>query len=88
MCLPEKYLSEMPATLATSVDEETPQPWHELTLQDADLCKMSDGGDSVEEDAETPVEKTYKTVQYAPLAEVMTEEIRELMHDVSNCEKY
>ena len=82
--MPENYLSEMPPSLVKFVDEEAPQPWHELTLQDTDICEMTEGITTMEASAEASAGTIYTTAKYPPLAGALTEDIKERMRDVRN----
>ncbi|VDM16455.1 unnamed protein product [Hydatigera taeniaeformis] len=73
----QSYLRYIPQSLAKFVDAETPQPWHKVTIQGTEADKSVGNVDSEEEFAEMPNE----AIHFAPLADSLTEEIKERMHD-------
>ncbi|VDK36183.1 unnamed protein product [Taenia asiatica] len=68
-------------SLTKVVDVETPQPWHMVTLQGTEVDLKLSSVDSEEESVEKQSEQINKTIQFAPLADSLTEEIKERMHE-------
>ncbi|KAL5106610.1 hypothetical protein TcWFU_001824 [Taenia crassiceps] len=81
LSLPQSYLHYIPQSLAKVVDVETPLPWHMVTFQGAEIDLNLGSVDAEEENVEMPSETSNKTIQFSPLADLLTEGIKKSMHE-------
>ncbi|KAL5966702.1 hypothetical protein TSMEX_005569 [Taenia solium] len=83
----EEQLREYPelmqfgGSLTKVVDVETPQPWHMVTFQGTGVDLKLGSVDSEEESVEKQSGQINETIQFAPLADLLTEEIKKRMHE-------
>uniref|UniRef100_A0A915EXI7 Uncharacterized protein n=1 Tax=Echinococcus canadensis TaxID=519352 RepID=A0A915EXI7_9CEST len=76
----EEYEKQL-QSLTKFVDANTPQPWHAVTFHGRRADSRLGSADSEEESFKMPSEPINETIQFAPLSDSLTEEIKERLHD-------